>query len=149
MVWFPLPLLPHKLGLVTLPSHKRGLVAGTGLLGVRLHVNLPRVPELRQTQVQELGPPRPDLLPLLDQSEVSTRSPPITAHLVLGEGGWELQPPGRYPGRGGRLLPGEPSASVAAKLGQPAPRHHQDHQVEHQPQPCIIYYNKYTMQSIV
>ena len=100
MVWFPLPLLPHKLGLVT------------GLLGVRLHVNLPRVPELLQTQVQELGPPRPDLLPLLDQSEVSTGSPPITAHLVLGEGGRELQPPGRYPGRGGRLLPGEPPRLV-------------------------------------
>ena len=123
MVWFPLPLLPHKLGLVT------------GLLGVRLHVNLPRVPELRQTQVQELGPPRPDLLPLLDQSEVSTGSPPITAHLVLGEGGRELQPPGRYPGRGGRLLPGEPSASVAAELGQPAPRHHQDDYVKYKPQP--------------
>ena len=63
--------------------------------------------------------------------------PPTTAHLVLGEGGRELQPPGRYPGRGGRLLPGEPSASVAAELWQPAPRHHQQHQVEHQPQPCV------------
>ena len=51
-----LPLLPHKLCLVT----------GAGLLVVvRLHVNLPRVPEAGQTQVQEPGPPRPDLLPLL------------------------------------------------------------------------------------
>ena len=104
-------------------------------VAVRLHINLPRVPELGQTQVQELGPPRPDLLPLLDQSEVSTGSPPITAHLVLGEGGRELQPPGRYPGRGGRLLPGEPSASVAAELGQPAPRHHQDDYIKYKPQP--------------
>ena len=64
-----------------------------------------------------------------------TSSPPITAHLVLGEGGRELQPPGRYPGRGGRLLPGEPSASVAAELGQPAPRHHQDDYIKYKPQP--------------
>ena len=62
--------------------------------------------------------------------------PPTTAHLVLGEGGRELQPPGRYPGRGWRLLPGEPSPSVAAKLRQPAPRHHQDDHVKHKPQPC-------------
>ena len=111
-------------------------MTGARLLGVRLHVNLPRVPELGQTKVQELGPLGPNLLPLLGQSEVSTGSPPITAHLVLGEGGWELQPPGRYPGRGGRLLPGEPSASVAAELGQPAPRHHQDDYVKNKPQPC-------------
>ena len=117
-------------------------MTGTGLLSERLHVNLPRVPEAGQTQVQELGPPRPDLLPLLDQSEVSTGSPPITAHLVLGEGGRELQPPGRYPGRAGRLLPGEPSASVATELGQAAPRHHENDQVKHKPQPCKQMLNK-------
>ena len=100
-----------------------------------LHKDPPGRPEHGQTQVQELGPLRPDLLPLLDQSEMSTSSPPITAHLVLGEGGRELQPPGRYPGRGGRLLPGEPSASVAAELGQPAPRHHQDDYIKYKPQP--------------
>ena len=108
-------------------------MTGARLLGVRLHVNLPRVPELGQTQVQELGPPRPDLLPLLDQSEVSTGSPPITAHLVLGEGGWELQPPGRYPGRARRLLAGEPPRLVAAELRQPSGGGHQDQEVEQQP----------------
>ena len=103
---------------------------------MRLHVNLPRVPELGQTQVQELGPPRPDLLPLLDQSEVSTGSPPITAHLVLGEGGGQLQPPGRYPGRGGRLLPGEPPASVPSQLRQSPAGVAQYDQVAAESQPC-------------
>ena len=80
------------------------------------------------------------------QSEGSTGSrdppPPTTAHLVLGEGGRELQPPGRYPGRAGRLLPGEPSASVATELGQAAPRHHENDQVKHKPQPCKQMLNK-------
>ena len=59
-----------------------------------------------------------------------TRSPPITAHLVLGEGGWELQAPGRYPGRGGRGLAWEPPRPVARKLGQTAEGGGQDDGVE-------------------
>ena len=62
-----------------------------------------------------------------------TRSPPITAHLVLGEGGRELQPPGRYPGRGGRGLAGEPPRPVARKLGQAAEGGGQDDGVEDEP----------------
>ena len=62
-----------------------------------------------------------------------TRSPPITGHLVLGEGGWELQPPGRYPGRGRRLLAGEPPRLVAAELRQPPGGGDQDQEVEQQP----------------
>ena len=83
------------------------------------HHNPPRRSESRQSEVKEGVSPRSDPPPLL----------------VLGEGGRELQPPGRYPGRGGRLLPGEPSASVAAELGQPAPRHHQDDYIKYKPQP--------------
>ena len=61
-----------------------------------------------------------------------TSPPPITAHLVLGEGGGELQPPGRYPGRGRRLLAGEPPRLVAAELRQPSGGGHQDQEVEQQ-----------------
>ena len=62
-----------------------------------------------------------------------TRSPPITAHLVLGEGGRQLQPPGRYPGRGGRRLSGEPPRPVARKLGQAAEGGDQEDGVEDEP----------------
>ena len=61
-----------------------------------------------------------------------TSSPPITAHLVLGEGGREVQPPGRYPGRGRRLLAGEPPRLVAAELRQPSGGGYQDQEVEQQ-----------------
>ena len=66
------------------------------------HHNPPRRSESWQSEVQEGVSPRPDPPPLL----------------VLCEGGWELQPPGRYPGRGGGRLAGEPPAPVPTQLRQ-------------------------------
>ena len=65
-----------------------------------------------------------------------TSSPPITAHLVLGEGGWELQPPGRYPGWPGGRLAGVTPALVPTELGQPGPGRDQDEGVKHKSGAC-------------
>ena len=84
------------------------------------HHNPPRRSESWQSEVQEGVSPRPDPPPLL----------------VLGEGGWELQPPGRYPGRGGGRLAGEPTASVPTQLRQSSAGVAQYDQVAAESQPC-------------
>ena len=55
--------------------------------------------------------------------------PPL---LVLGEGGWQLQPPGLDPGRGGGRLVGVPPAAVTMQLGQSSGGCAQDDDVEEQ-----------------
>ena len=74
-----------------------------------------------------------------------TRSPPITAHLVLGEGGRELQPPGRYPGRPGRRLARVAPAPVATELGQPGAGRDDDQGVERESGACEYNITQYSI----